>query len=321
MDNRFAGSSIKWPMPVTILREGAFLSLAGAGVSIIIVVKTQALWARELIPYLVCPLLAFGFLYIEYKIVEALIKRELNLQLGYVQAIGCVAIALYGAISVVSAGLSDMPAPPGVSERVLVWLCFFGEGVFLANVIRSYLRERAPERQSLITNGAAGAPATVRIPPPVAAKLPTAVRPSDWPNSPSAIFGIAAIFFAGMGIVFAKVAFPGSQVWIAWNGNCYQVPAIKFCPCCALPFAVFAIIYFLRGRIGDWTPMQSATRIHFVCTLLAVMEAIRVYLAWAETWANTTGLRNPVRFGDFGGAFALGALALGCFAWNLASAR
>ena len=313
MENQAAFNSAKWPLPVTILREGAFLSLAGAGVSIIIAVKTQALWARELIAYLMCPLLVFAFLFIEYKVVEALIKRQLDLRLGYVQALGCAVIALYGVISVLFAGSSDMPAPAGLSERVLLWLCLFGEGAFIANVIRTYQNNKPPQPQ--LSAAQRSAPATVRLQVPVERRS-VAVRPSDWPNSPSAIFGIATAFFAAIGIVFAKIGFPGSEAWVSWNGNAFPMPAVYLCPLCALPFAMFALIYFFLERGGGWTPSQSATRIHFVCTLFAVMEAIRVYLSWAGTWANTTGLRNPVTIADFTGAMALGALAIACFAWN-----
>ena len=322
MKNQLNFDFASWPAPGTMLRESAFASLAGAGVSVIVAAKTQALWAREMASYLVSPLLAFALLFVEYKIVEMLLKRELDRRLGYLQAFGCVAITLYGIAAVVAAASAEEPAPVGLSERVLLFLCLFGEAVFVGNIIWTFRTQNVPESGRMVSPktvpSAPGNPATTQR---ASAQTLTTFNSSDWSNSPTVIFGVSAAFFAVMGTVLAKVGFLVTQVPVAWNGSTTQVPAGYLCASTALPFAVFAVIYFvLEFRMGMRFGL-SATRIHFVCTLLAVLETIHVYLGWASTWANTGSLNNPVTAGDFGGALALGSLALGCFAWNVIASK
>lgn len=312
----------KWPSPVAVLGESAFISLAGAGISIIITAKAQVLWAREMTSFLVCPFLAFTLLYGEYKIAEALLKRELDRRFGYAQSLGCLVIAFYGLAAVLSTGLSDSPVPAGLSERVLLLLCLFGEVVFIANIIWTFKAENAPQVGQSVVSTRSPQVARASIPQrgAIQATLPQSVA-SDWTNSPTGMFAIAAVFFAVMGTALAKVGFLVSQVPVGWNGSTTQVPAGYLCASTALPFAAFALLYFiLESHFGMRFPLSS-TRVHFVCTLLAVLETIHVYLGWASTWANTGSLNKPVTSGDFGGAFAFGALAFGCLAWNVVASR
>jgi hypothetical protein len=316
MDIRNAEDFKSLPHPATLLRQSAFTCLAGAGLCIITYAKTQALWAHEIVGYLVCPLLAFALLFVEYKLVEALIRRELDRRYGYAQVLGCVVISLYGVLALLSATSVGSGTPPGLSERILLLLCVFGEAVFVANVIYTYrLEQHGPPLKA------------ASIPPaPISVKLPNTPRNAtsasfklavDWQNSPVAIFGIATVFFALMGAVFAKVGFLTSQIPVGWNGSTMQVPAGYLCASTALPFGVFALAYFILEQRFDMEFVLTATRAHFVCTLLAVLEMIHVYMGWASSWASPSALNNPVTAKDFGGAFALGALACGCFVWNI----
>ena len=321
MDIRNAEDFKNLPPPATLLRQSAFICLTGAGVCIIAFAKTQALWAHEMVGYLLCPLLAFALLFLEYKLVEALIKRELDRRCGYAQVFGCIVISLYGVLSLLSATWVGNGTPAGLSEHVLLLLCVFGEAVFVANVVYTYrLEQHAP------------LPRTANIPAPlISVKSPDASRNAtsasfkvaiDWQNSPVAIFGIATVFFALMGALFAKVGFLTSQVPVGWNGITAQVSAGYLCASTALPFAVFGLAYFILEQRFGLQFVLTATRAHFACTLLAVLETIHVYMGWVSNWANSGALNNPVRAGDFGGALAFGALACGCFVWNVvASSR
>jgi len=87
----------------------------------------------------------------------------------------------------------------------------------------------------------------------------------------------------------------------------------------AAPFAVFALIYAGIELKTERIFEQSPTRIHFVCTLFAVLEAVRVYLGWAETTVNPTPAVLTMQ--DFRGVGAFLVLALGAFIWNLVTSK
>ena len=257
-------------------------------------------------------MLALGLLWAEYKIVELVLKRQLGLRMGYVQSAVCVVVALYGVAAILAAATTNDPTPAGVPETVLLLICVLGEAFFLANVVLTYKEDRKVEKPAVaVGKGQSARPA---FSPPVPAKP---VRSSDW-RSPAAVFGIAAGFFVAMGLVMTKVGFLGSQVPLPGEAPRTQVPAGYLWVSTALPFAIFALIYLALERGSGRVFAETPTRIHFVCTLLAVGEAIHVYLGWATTWANPSGLDDPV---SFSGTWAFGILAVGCFTWNLITSK
>ena len=140
-----------------------------------------------------------------------------------------------------------------------------------------------------------------------------------WPRSPGRVFGIAAAFFVVMGTIFINTSVLNTRLPILRNGQMTQVPAGYLVLLVAVPFAIFAVLYggleFGASRVFD----QSPTRIHFVCTLFAVLEAIRVYMSWAASTAN----RSPeiVTISNFGGAISFLMLAVGTFGWNLCTSK
>jgi hypothetical protein len=87
----------------------------------------------------------------------------------------------------------------------------------------------------------------------------------------------------------------------------------------AAPFAIFALIYAGFELKTERVFEQSPTRIHFVCTLLAMLETVRVYLGWATTTASPTPAGITAK--DFSGVGAFLVLATGAFIWNLVTSR
>jgi hypothetical protein len=87
----------------------------------------------------------------------------------------------------------------------------------------------------------------------------------------------------------------------------------------AAPFAIFALIYAGVELKAERVFEQSPTRIHFVCTLFAVLETIRVYLGWASTTVGPTPAVLTIK--DFSGVGGFLILALGAFIWNLVTSR
>jgi len=140
-----------------------------------------------------------------------------------------------------------------------------------------------------------------------------------WPRSPFRLFGIAAVFFVVMGTLFINLSLLKTQLPILRNGQITQVLAGYLVLLVAVPFAIFAVGYggieFGASRVFE----ESPTRMHFVCTLFAVLEAIRVYMSWAASTAN----RSPeiITSNKFGGAISFLILAVGTFVWNLCTSK
>jgi len=144
-------------------------------------------------------------------------------------------------------------------------------------------------------------------------------RTIGWPRSPALLFGIAAGFFLFMGIIFINTGILNTKLPVVQNGEITHVLAGYLWLPIALPFGLFALIYAGLEIGTGWEFKESITRIHFVCTLLAVLETIRVYMSWATTSANVSP--EVITSQSFSGAAAFLALSLGVFIWNLSSSR
>ncbi|HKF52836.1 MAG TPA: hypothetical protein VKB26_11030 [Candidatus Acidoferrales bacterium] len=98
--------------------------------------------ARELSIFFFFGVAVFALFYGEYQMVQWLGKRELNRQLGYLQALSCSIILILGILAIcVSHWRPGNPLGMG-SDAALVIILIFGHGVFLGNVIWSYAQER-----------------------------------------------------------------------------------------------------------------------------------------------------------------------------------
>jgi hypothetical protein len=152
---------------------------------------------------------------------------------------------------------------------------------------------------------------------PVALDKPT--RTLGWPKSPTLLFGIAAVFFVASGTVLTKTGLLSVPMPILRDGQIGRIPAGILWVLIGVPFGIFALIYgaveFGAGREFN----ESSTRIHFVCTIFTVIEAIREYVGWAES----TGKASPdaITTATFAGVIAFSMLTVVTFAWNLATSR
>jgi hypothetical protein len=140
-----------------------------------------------------------------------------------------------------------------------------------------------------------------------------------WPSSPARLFGIAAAFFVVMETILVMAGFLKSRLPVMQDGQIKQMQIAALWLIVAAPFALFALIYAGIELKAERVFEQSPTRIHFVCTLFAVLETIRVYLGWAATTASPTLAVLTIQ--DFGGVGAFAILALGAFVWNLVASR
>ena len=140
-----------------------------------------------------------------------------------------------------------------------------------------------------------------------------------WPSSPARLFGITAAFFAVTETILVMAGFLNSRLPVMQDGQIKQVQIAALWLIVAAPFAVFAVIYAGIELKAERVFEQSPTRIHFVCTLFAVLETVHVYLGWAETTVSPTPA--VLTIDDFRGVGAFLVLALGSFIWNLVASK
>lgn len=303
--------SFHLPLPSTILRVSAVTFFAAAFLCGLLS-RGQVGLSRELAGFFILPVFLFLLFFLEYKIVETMAKVTLNLRLGHVQAFGCLVIVLYGLLQILSSAMMGSRSG-AVSDYTFLVLAIFGEAVFLGNVVLSYLESTGVE----LPRPPALQPLLQPKQQPHRVKLPN----RTWPRSPALSFGFSAAFFAGLGLLLKFVRPFAIELPFRWQGQLLHVPFGNLWMLAALPFASFALIYwgieFFAGRQFD----LSATRIHLVCTLLAVIETARVYSSWAMSLPSHQGMGDPVTAANFGGVFAFGVLAAGTFAWNLWTSR
>ncbi len=305
------------PPPKILLHYICFFCLVGWGASAIAVashVGTMApwlMWARELASQFFFGLLAFGFFYIQFVAVERFAARELNFTFGHIQVIGGLALFLVGIVRDVAALILNAPqfGSNGLGSTLLFYICVLGEGMFLANVVVTYA---LPQGLAAVRPAAlvAGLPPRTRAMP---TDLKKVAEQFDWSNSPAVLFAIAGAFFFVAGV--ALVSAVNTRVPVLKDGAIsYVSPGYLWMPL-AIPFAIFAVIYWLIEIFTGWTFDRSATRIHFVCTILAVLESIRVYWAWSVTTSSVHSTQPAIA--DFFGVFAFLALATGALVWNV----
>jgi hypothetical protein len=272
-------------------------------------------WTRQLAMVCFFALLIFGFFYIEYVAVEHLADCALNEKLGHLQVAGGAALLLAGVVIDVAALISNdsqFLGLNGVSDTLLALIAILGEGVFLANVVMTYVlanRAAGPGQQVIpISRPAAARQARA----PIGAVQKIAER-FDWSSSPAVIFGAAAAFFVLAG-VFLIVKSPARMPLIRDGGLTYVSPGYLWLPL-AIPFAAFAVIYWLVEIFTGRTFDRSATRMHFLCTILAVLDAIRIYWSWSVSTSSLNSQLPGVL--DFFGVFAFLALGAGALVWNI----
>jgi hypothetical protein len=262
-------------------------------------------------------MLTFGFFYVQYAAVEGVIKQELNETLGHLQVTGAAALFLVGVVIDLAALISNNSqfAGIGIGDNILVVICVLGEGMFLVNIVVTFVVAdgRAATARSVI-------PISRPASPPTASPIVTAQKVSarfDWSNSPALIFGVAAAFFLLAGIILMGKS-PAHMPLMKDGALIHVSPGYLWLPL-AIPFAGFAVAYWLIEIFTGWTFDRQATRLNFLCTVLAAIEAIRIYWSWSIRTPNLNSQLPGAS--DFFGVFAFLALAAGTLIWNIFAAQ
>ena len=232
----------KFPTPKTILRISTLFCLVAAVLLALLARGSQGL-ARDLGGFLFIPFLLFGLFYFEYAIMEAMVKRDLDFRFGYLQAFGSWAITLFATLAILFAKLAGKPSPE-LQENVLLLMGVFGEIVFVANVVWTYLGEAgsSPQRTTL-TGQKSRTPAK------------KATRSSGWPQSPAKVFGIATAFFLAVGGILVAVRPLGPRLPFPWHGHVLSGRG-------GIPVDLDrgAIRDFRAGVLGNRTVMATSVR-------------------------------------------------------------
>jgi hypothetical protein len=291
----------RFPSPKNLLRIAVLTCLVGAFLAAMVAARGDVLSEavqrlRQLSGFLFSSIFPFALFYIEYQVVQGLTQRELDLRWGYIQTVGCWAILLTGTLSLLSGAFvsGSLLLSSSLQERLFLYLCIFGQVVFLVNVVWSYMHELAPHA------------------PRLRGDRPTATW--GWPRSPARLFAIAAMVIAAIGLVSLAFGWPRISVPVVLYGEFSVLPAGDFLLVFALPFALFSLAYGAFEQRGREFP-QFGIRIHFACTLVIVLELLRVYARWTMSLASR--MADAVTFEDFRGTLTLVALSCVAFTWNV----
>jgi len=260
--------------PEKLFRFIALLCLVGCGGSAIYVTSHVGSMedaysrARDLASYFFTAIWIFIFFYAQYRVVPQFLHRDLDRRVGLCHAVGSLALLLIGALNVVLLlAKSDLPS------ALLFWTTLLGEGVFLGNVIWSYV---SGEREVPLLPVAASAKST---PERVSDASP---KDMGWPKSPVKLFGIGAVFFAGGGLISVILNVPSYPIPVPWSGQMHFLPYGLLWLTAAVPFAFFAMLYKYLREAHRIVFKESLNRIHFVVTIIAVFDLVRVFMAWEQ---------------------------------------
>lgn len=219
----------------------------------------------------------FLLFYVQYLAVLKVMKGRLNPRVGYAQVFTCLLLLLWGGVKLLNPSPEDAVAMASSDflGQMLATIGILGEACFIFNVIWSYAFQQA-------------APATGVAKTPAAAP-PKSALPSRWPSSPVKLFGYSAAFLAAGGLVLLALRPAAMSFMIPTSDGACSVHAGWGWLILAVPFALFAGLYALFGRLWGAEFHPSAKRIHFLLTLVAVGDALRVWI----TWQLHLGMRNP----------------------------
>lgn len=149
-------------------------------------------------------------------------------------------------------------------------------------------------------------------PSAVDGKLASAI---PWRRSPAVVFGAVALFFLALGAISHWFGVLDNRLPLMRHGEIILVPAGYLVLMVALPFAIFSVIYAEIEFAAPRVFQESPTRLHLVCTFLAVLDAVRVYMSWAPTTARSHP--DSLAPGSFAGAIAFLTVATAAFVWNI----
>jgi hypothetical protein len=266
--------------PEKLFRFIALLCLVGCGGSAIYVashvgsMEDAYIRAHDLASYFFTGIWLFVFFYAQYRVVPRFIHRDLDRRLGLWHAGGGFALLTIGALYVLLPQTkSDLPS------SLLFWITLLGEGVFIGNVMWSYVSGERKVPALPVEPTAKTTPEHV---------ADDSAKNMGWPKSPVKLFGIGAAFFAAGGIVSLILNVPAYPIPVPVSGHMHFLPYGCLWLAAAAPFAVFALLYKYLRDAQKIVFEESMNRIHFVVNIIAVFDLVRVFMGWEQTLVSKT---------------------------------
>ena len=260
--------------PEKLFRFIALLCLVGMGGSVIYVashvgsMEDAYFRARDLTSYFFTSIWIFLFFYAQYRVVPRFIHRDLDRRVGLWHAGVSLALLSFGAMHVML-----LEAKSDVPSSLLFWITLLGEATFIGNVIWSYV---SGEREVPVLPVV---PSAKRTPEHIPDAGP---KNMGWPKSPAKLFGIGAAFFAGGGLVSLILNMPSFPIPVPISGQMHFLPYGILWLVAAVPFGAFALLYKFLMDAQKIVFEESLNRIHFVVTIIAVFDMVRVFMAWEQ---------------------------------------
>jgi hypothetical protein len=273
---------------------------------------------HELIIYFNVLILLFLFFYFQYLIVRKFTRQTLNIPLGYAQAIGCLLFVLFGALRLANpaANLDAGYSTPDPQGQMLGLTAFFGEITFVVNVVWSYMHPQPAPLASAKASYASAAAQRDSSVVPTLGQSRIAFAPWSWPTSAVKLFGTSAAFFWAGGLISIVLNFPSLRFPFPFGYEIFLVPFGALWLAAGVPFALFAAVYWLlAGKLGspsskrglaktaaapplakphssrtpanDEVFSEPLTRIHFLVTLAAALDMIRLWTSWGTSVGST----------------------------------
>ena len=226
-----------------------------------------------------------------------------------------------------AANLDAGYSTPDPQGQMLGLTAFFGEITFVANVVWSYMHPQpaplasakasyAPASSAALRNSSV-APTLGQSRTPITRKE---VTPWSWPASAVKLFGVSAAFFWAGGLISIVLNFPSLRFPFPFGYEIFLVPFGALWLAAGVPFALFAAVYWLlagklarpssnpllanrsanavgklplakplspRTPANDEVFSEPLTRIHFLVTLAAALDMIRLWTSWGTSVGST----------------------------------
>jgi len=280
--------------PDKVLRGIALFSLVAMGAAMIYHAKhavgPQLQHGAQLfdtVGYFFFALILFGLFYGQYVWIPRLLKRQLNLMMGFVQAFLCLALLLLGLFPV---WVADMGASPRfTADNMAITIAILGEALLVANICWTLLQPATPASVGLQKSSEPVPFREVRPSPRLQADKRIKLDYLRWlkPEDPVEKFGVTAVFLL-VGGALIWLVLPESRFLILFGGQKYFLAMGVLWWICAVPFGIYSLAYWLHAGRRSVPYDKWMTKIHLGITFVWLIDFIRIVTL--AQWSLTSRL-------------------------------
>jgi len=284
--------------PDKVLRGIALFSLVAMGAAMIYRAKhggPQLQYGAQLfdtVGYFFFAFILFGLFYGQYVWIPRLLKRQLNLVLGFVQAFLCLALLLLGLLPV---WVADMGASPRfTADNMAITIAILGEAFFVVNICWTLLQPAAsavPLATMALQKTSELVPLQAELHPSPRLQAHKRIKLNylRWlkPENPVEKFGVTAMFLlVGGGLIWLLL--PESRFLILFGGQKHFLAMGVLWWICAVPFGIYSLAYWLHAGRRSVPYDKWLTKIHLGLTFAWLIDFIRIVTL--AQWSLTSRL-------------------------------